>query len=231
MAPSTPHNGQKSSAKANYRKSSKVNYLSWAVQAKLKRQQVDEMMIKRAYRKDRILGAPGTGANEGVQDRGWSAKRRADGDTSVPEEDEHEQGGAIALGADRTPMKIPEPTVERTRLPKERPKKIHPPVSDAAPAAGPSSTPDINATPSSNPKRYSTSEPRVKRPLHNPETDGPRFRDLKRAAYGPSSLHNFKSRSAHEKSSGAIVKRSGKGQPNMKLRIDVMLEQIKRSAV
>lgn len=67
----------------------------------------------------------------------------------------------------------------------------------------------------------------------------PSLRDLTRAAYSPASLHNVKSnqRHRHNPNADSSMKWGGNqgpsgqrkgGQPNMKLRMEAMLEQIKR---
>jgi len=60
----------------------------------------------------------------------------------------------------------------------------------------------------------------------------PSLRDLTRAAYSPASLHNVKSSQRHRNKSwdrgqGAPDQRKG-GQPNMRLRMEAMLERIKK---
>ena len=66
----------------------------------------------------------------------------------------------------------------------------------------------------------------------------PSLRELKREAYSQSTLHTFKSdplkkrdqgkRAAGNRGRGSGFIEKGKGQPNMKLRMNVMLEKIKQ---
>jgi len=62
------------------------------------------------------------------------------------------------------------------------------------------------------------------------EDDGPDLREMTKQAFSRSSLHTYKSdplhrRRGHDKQNG---KKGRGGQPNMKLRMGVMLEKIKR---
>jgi hypothetical protein len=62
----------------------------------------------------------------------------------------------------------------------------------------------------------------------------PTFREKAREAYSKFSLHSYKSKPVDRKRSasrGAEYKGTGRGQPNMKLRMDVLLEKIKRDFV
>jgi hypothetical protein len=68
--------------------------------------------------------------------------------------------------------------------------------------------------------------------------DSPSLRELKREAYSQSSLHTFKSDPLKKRDQGKRVGSRGrgngfidrgKGQPNMKLRMNVMLEKIKQN--
>ena len=68
--------------------------------------------------------------------------------------------------------------------------------------------------------------------------DSPSLRELKREAYSQSSLHTFKSDPLKRRDQGKRVGSRGrgnglidrgKGQPNMKLRMNVMLEKIKQN--
>lgn len=64
----------------------------------------------------------------------------------------------------------------------------------------------------------------------------PSLRELKREAYSESTLHTFKSDPLKRRNqskrggrdNGFIERKGGRGQPNMKLRMNVMLEKIKR---
>ncbi|KAK0228411.1 hypothetical protein IW262DRAFT_1455652 [Armillaria fumosa] len=67
-------------------------------------------------------------------------------------------------------------------------------------------------------------------------------REMKRNAYSKSSLHSYKADPFNKRKSGSVRGQSfkgdrdrngdrGKGQPNMKLRMNVMLEKIKRDLV
>lgn len=204
-----PKFGEASGGETKKRKRSNVPYLSWAAQAKIKRQRVDEMMVKRAYFRQQ---GHGTGANEGVRDSGWGSRAGAAGEEDKA--DVQLVDGPVELGADRMPVKMAAPAIEKTRLPKVRPpKKVEPPPEPIEQATKP-------------PRDDLSKETRKD---EDKEQDGPRFRDLKRQAYSRNSLHMYKSRTTHEKNNGSVVKRTGKGQPNMKLRMNVMLEQIKRS--
>ncbi|KAK7054964.1 hypothetical protein VNI00_003427 [Paramarasmius palmivorus] len=62
------------------------------------------------------------------------------------------------------------------------------------------------------------------------DTKSDELRDLARKAYSRDSLHTYKSDplSRRNKGTPANKKGGGKGQPNMKLRMNYMLEKIKR---
>ena len=69
----------------------------------------------------------------------------------------------------------------------------------------------------------------------NSNTDETSLRELRKKAYSRSSLHTYKADPLkRRKSTGTPSdsrggsRRGGKGQPNMKLRMEAMLEQIKR---
>ncbi|EAU88210.1 hypothetical protein CC1G_03882 [Coprinopsis cinerea okayama7 len=67
----------------------------------------------------------------------------------------------------------------------------------------------------------------------------PTLRDLKREAYSRSTLHTYKSDPLRKRGAmsnrgrgrGGFERGKGRGQPNMKLRMNVMLEKIKRDIV
>jgi hypothetical protein len=106
------------------------------------------------------------------------------------------------------------------------------------------------AGPSRKRKRLSRSEEKVVH--HKPAAKQPnvpvdekerreRVRDLSRKAYAPESLHTFKADPLHrQRSQGHTSSRGrasgtrnfsrGKGQPNMKLRMNALLEKIKLDA-
>lgn len=103
---------------------------------------------------------------------------------------------------------------------------------------------------------HDRSNQRSKRPLHGKEADSdseeqsqPSLRDLKREAYSRTSLHTYKSDPLHKRVSrgggrgghsdrgrggrggrgrGPLPSSRGRGQPDMRLRMNVMLEKIKR---
>jgi len=58
-------------------------------------------------------------------------------------------------------------------------------------------------------------------------SEHPSLRELTKKAYASSSLHNYKSDPLHRRRAGGRGPRRG-GQPNMKLRMNAMLEKIKQ---
>ncbi|KAF8652760.1 hypothetical protein AX16_004256 [Volvariella volvacea WC 439] len=67
----------------------------------------------------------------------------------------------------------------------------------------------------------------------DPRASTPSLRELTRQAYSPSSLHTYKSDPLHRRKGIAQRGRGaggvrGRGQPNMKMRMNAMLEKIKR---
>ncbi|KAK1232273.1 hypothetical protein PQX77_004647 [Marasmius sp. AFHP31] len=63
----------------------------------------------------------------------------------------------------------------------------------------------------------------------NPENTSVDLRELTRKAYSRESLHTYKSDPLKRRAHGEHAKKGGgKGQPNMKLRMNVMLEKIKK---
>lgn len=93
------------------------------------------------------------------------------------------------------------------------------------------------ALPVTSTRKETQSTPVVK-PSHDPDPKDA-LRTLAQQAYSPSSLHTYKSDPLHRRraqAKTAIVGRpaptssgrGGRGQPNMKLRMNVMLEKIKR---
>ncbi|KIY68624.1 hypothetical protein CYLTODRAFT_443245 [Cylindrobasidium torrendii FP15055 ss-10] len=90
-------------------------------------------------------------------------------------------------------------------------------------------------TPKSNSRTRNGREPPSIRPRSQREpqpdsgNDGAaEFRELARQAYSPTSLHTYRSTNKFSKADQP-KQRTGRGQPNMKLRMNVMLEKIKRS--
>jgi len=77
------------------------------------------------------------------------------------------------------------------------------------------------------------------KPVHNgQDPEGSSLRELTKKAYASSSLHNYKSDPLHRRRGESSAQRGGRGggrgrgrggQPNMKLRMNAMLEKIKQS--
>ena len=59
-------------------------------------------------------------------------------------------------------------------------------------------------------------------------TDKSGLRELAKKAYASSSLHNYKSDPLHKRRGREGRQSQGRGQPNMKLRMNAMLEKIKQ---
>ncbi|KAG8926717.1 hypothetical protein FRC01_008465 [Tulasnella sp. 417] len=214
------------------RPTNNVAYLPWNVQEKIKRRRVEEMKMRSSYVKQKKK-AVGTGANAGVLDSGWPRKPKTvegveGGDDSISK---LEGGEAMALDADRRPLELSLPAPKPK---KERKRSIEPSRLSSARDA---SIPKLQG-----PQEMSTkSEPKSDQVLGtDPPRDldkgeGPNFRELKRTAYSRASLHTYKSRSLKDKprptstQDGSARIGGRKGQPNMKLRMGVMLEQIRRT--
>lgn len=236
-----------------YQEPPPTDHLPWAQAQKVKREWVEEKMIKRAYfhEKKRMGLVPAkTGANAGAEDSGWGRKRRkvdeSEGVGSVDVETEPE--GGWALGADRLPVKDALPGVEKPRPRKERRQGD---LADSNAVAGPSTEhhpkAPMEVTPSDLPhddnlhteKEVISKRPRPSEPAGAPARFGqpPSLRDLTRKAYSRSSLHTYKSEvpSSRKDHAGRKVQPSrvkttnAKGQPNMKLRMEAMLERIQRT--
>ncbi|KAJ7489844.1 hypothetical protein B0H11DRAFT_1719653 [Mycena galericulata] len=60
------------------------------------------------------------------------------------------------------------------------------------------------------------------------ESSGPTLRDRAREAYSQASLHTYRSDPFGKRQRGGKSGTTGRGQPNMKKRMDVLLETIKR---
>ncbi|KAG8849794.1 hypothetical protein FRB96_000617 [Tulasnella sp. 330] len=243
-----------------YQEPPSTDHLPWAQAQKVKREWVEEKMIKRAYfhEKKRMGLVPAkTGANAGAEDSGWGNKRRKvdeseDAGSSALENagTETQPVGGWALGTDRLPVKDALSNTMRSR-PRKDYRQVE--VSDSNPTAGPStstmepqSEPPTIAAPSNLPhdNYLPTQQDSAKHPspseTSNPSKRSgqpPSLRDLTRKAYARSSLHTYKSEtpSLRKDHTGRIVQTSrvkttnAKGQPNMKLRMEAMLERIQRT--
>lgn len=89
-------------------------------------------------------------------------------------------------------------------------------------------------TSKSNPRTRGGREPPSirQRPQREPQPepgkdDATEFRERARQAYSPASLHTYRSTNKFSKADQP-KQRAGRGQPNMKLRMNVMLEKIQR---
>ncbi|KAL6300543.1 hypothetical protein BKA93DRAFT_740339 [Sparassis latifolia] len=88
--------------------------------------------------------------------------------------------------------------------------------------------------------------PKMKQEYHGDEAEKPSLREMNRQAYSRTSLHTHKSHPLHhqrgaadktivysegrgqERGRGGASRRRGRGQPDMRLRMNLMLEKIKR---
>ncbi|KAG9045139.1 hypothetical protein FS837_006973 [Tulasnella sp. UAMH 9824] len=207
-----------------------VGYLPWNVQEKIKRRRVEEMKTRSSYSKERKK-ALGTGANAGVLDSGWPRRTKAVEGGEAADDDLSRLEGAqtIALDADRQPVQLPLPAPKPRKEPKRSTEPPRPSSARGAPIPK-SQGQETPTKPEAKRDQVLGSDDR-----HNSnESEGPSFRELKRAAYSRQSLHTYKSRSVKDKHGdrstrpGSTPLGGRKGQPNMKLRMGVMLEQIKR---
>ncbi|KAG9006909.1 hypothetical protein FRB90_009657 [Tulasnella sp. 427] len=210
---------------------SNVEYLPWNVQERIKKRRVEEMKMRSSYLKERKK-AFGTGANAGVFDSGWPRKSKAPVAGEGDEVESPEQPEAMALDADRQPTHIPSPLRKPKKEPKQQTGLIRTSVTSTT-----SSPPLKNFQETSADPKHRGDKSLDPDGLTAPANDGgPSFRELKRKAYSRESLHTYRNRSAKDKpgegrrKSDPVHKGRGgsRGQPNMKLRMGVMLEQIKR---
>ncbi|KAG8893183.1 hypothetical protein FRB99_002154, partial [Tulasnella sp. 403] len=204
-------------------------YLPWARAAKLKKQIAEESKLKKALLKEKKkMGLVTEEVDKSVHEAEPLKAQRKVEKSSVQQPEEADE--VVALDADRSVITVPRPETNRPRLPKERPQKQAQAHSPDVPASKSTSTP----APSSSKRGNRDAKPKSEQPVSESRADDsqPSFRDLKRAAYSRSSLHNFKhipKMGVNHKPSREHQSRNRKGQPNMKLRMGVMLEQIKRS--
>ena len=86
--------------------------------------------------------------------------------------------------------------------------------------------PEETEVPPEPPKRTTTKTitPTTPKPTEEPK---PNLRELTRQAYSTESLHTFKA-DPLKQHKGRITGEKGRGQPNMKLRMNAMLEKIKQ---
>ncbi|KAG8954591.1 hypothetical protein FRC04_011024 [Tulasnella sp. 424] len=220
--------GSKSSGVKRKRPTNNTGYLPWNVQEKIKRRRVEEMKMRSSYSKERKK-ALGTGANAGVGDSGWprKSKTKEDVEGRVDGVSKAEAVEAVALDMDRRPAQLQLPTPKPKKEPK--PKPLPPAAKVGASIRNPRETLEKSKPEAS--QIVNSDGPRASN-----KDDGPSFRELKRAAYSRGSLHTYKSRSMKDTHGERRTKPGSahgggkKGQPNMKLRMGVMLEQIKRVA-
>ncbi|KIO26263.1 hypothetical protein M407DRAFT_24479 [Tulasnella calospora MUT 4182] len=228
---SEPTSRSQTSGTKRKRPINNVSYLPWNVQEKIKRRRVEEMKMRSSYSKERKK-ALGTGANAGVLDSGWPRKpRTVEGGEGADENISRlESAQTIALGADRQPLQLPLPAPKPKKEPKPSREPSRPSSARGASIPKPQDPPETSTE--SEPKGGHTLD--SDGPRSSNEGEGPSFRQLKRAAYSRESLHTYKSRSIKDKHGdkstrpGSARRVDRKGQPNMKLRMGVMLEQIKK---
>lgn len=221
--------GSKSSGVKRKRPTNNTAYLPWNVQEKIKRRRVEEMKMRSSYSKERKK-ALGTGANTGVVDSGWPRKPKTmeDAGGRVDGVSKAEAVEAVALDMDRRPAQLQLPAPKPKKEPK--PKPLPPAAKVGASIRNPRDSQEtLEKSKPEGSQVVNSDGPRASN-----KDDGPSFREQKRAAYSRGSLHTYKSRSMKDKhgerqtKSGSVHGGGKKGQPNMKLRMGVMLEQIKR---
>ncbi|KAF8894680.1 hypothetical protein BD779DRAFT_1669150 [Infundibulicybe gibba] len=166
----------------------------------------------------------------------WKAQRRKEGAVAGPMNDGSEAGsGEVASNDDAQESEEDEQNSDED---------VNEPTKESDAASGPSSRPTISHAksymhPSQKERRQAQLPRRAERSKNNSNpselqpTQTTSLRDLTREAYSKSSLHTYKSDPLNRRSGpgsrGKDRRRGGgRGQPNMKLRMDAMLEKIKR---
>jgi hypothetical protein len=83
-------------------------------------------------------------------------------------------------------------------------------------------------TPSPPPKKRARDKKPQLEPAEAESSNAPSLRDRAREAYSQASLHTYRSDPFSKKQRGGKAGTTGCGQPNMKMRMNVLLETIKR---
>lgn len=210
----------------------KLDHLPFEQAQKIKRAWVEEKMIKRAYHNEKKkMGLLKTGANQGAADAGWGVKRRRMDDEGVVE------GPSTSGSTAQETTESHEPEGADDRTPKRRRTEKSP--TDAA-ASNNQRRLETSSKPGHQTKRPSEAALSTDPAVHTAsQPTAPSLRDLSRKAYAKSSLHTYKSdirRHGEQKPGGkrppstpAPKLTNAKGQPNMKLRMEAMLERIQRT--
>ncbi|KAJ7685053.1 hypothetical protein DFH06DRAFT_968468 [Mycena polygramma] len=149
----------------------------------------------------------------------WKAEKRK-ADVVPPRAEGEEDVGIDDMGLD----KEPEPGV-RVAMPRRPPpatKRIH--QHKPQPAAESSDAPSRPPPAAKRIHEHRT----LPGPPEAESSDAPSLRDRAREAYSQASLHTYRSDPFGKRQRGGKAGTKGRGQPNMKMRMDVLLETIKR---
>lgn len=178
---------------------------------KLKQKWIEEKKVKKAYRGAKKKAAGGSGSNEGVLDSGWPQSK--------------------TTGTSNEEMKVDTNT------------NLQP---------GPSYSASVKSSSVKSQSKQPDSEDKHNKPVtvdkskekdSHLEDTGESFRELKNRAYSRASLHTHRSDPLHRRQKDthkkgvskrnderiSYTKKGNGGQPNMRLRMATMLEEIKRS--